>query len=100
MAALFTSLVLSGLLGIRSLLESEGYLFLLIIFFLSLVGNIVYGVPVSFLSDFLSKRLHKGRVVLAGFLHIFFGFITFYVIEGYAFFAVICAALFFIIDEW
>ena len=100
MAALFTSLVLSGFLGIMSLIESDGYLFLLIVFFLSLFGNIVYGVPVSFLSDFLSKRLLKGRVVFAGFLHIFFGFITFYVIEGYAFFAVICAVLFFIIDEW
>ncbi|WP_404445467.1 hypothetical protein LG307_19390 [Sutcliffiella horikoshii] len=98
-SALFSSIILSiGLLLTSSWNSGEiGYILLVLIF--ALIGNYIYGVPVSFLSELLTKSLNKSRVYVAGFLYIFFGYITVLVIEGLAIFSIICAVLFYFIDE-
>jgi hypothetical protein len=64
------------------------------------IGNFVYGIPVSFLADYISHKLLKYRFILAGFIHIFFGAITTLIIGGFGFYAIVSALLFFISDEW
>ncbi|WP_044338626.1 DUF6843 domain-containing protein [Rossellomorea aquimaris] len=97
--AIYTSLILSTFLMIVSILDGGIMLFPFVLMY-SLAGNLAYGIPVSLLSDWLTKRLLKGRMVVAGFIHAFFGAITYFVIDGFAWFAVICAIIFFFVDEW
>lgn len=97
--AIYTSLILSTFLMIISILDGGIWLFP-IVFTYSLAGNLAYGAPVSLLSDWLTRKLGKGRLFLAGFIHTFFGAITYFVIDGFAWFAVICAVIFFCVDEW
>ncbi|ANC78855.1 hypothetical protein ABE65_019440 [Fictibacillus phosphorivorans] len=102
-SALLASLFLIVLLGIYSIYESESvdaFLFLIVIFFFSLAGNFLYGIPVSLFIDYLLRKRIKFYFLLSGFLHVFFGYITFFIIENLNSYAVICAALFFLSDEW
>ncbi|MCM3618784.1 hypothetical protein M3936_14435 [Sutcliffiella horikoshii] len=98
-AALFSSLVLGVIFLFASLWEGEVLWWALIILFYALAGNFLYGLPVSLASEFLTKKFSGSRIYIAGFLHILFGYITVLVIEELAYFAVICALLFFFIDE-
>ncbi|TYS69895.1 hypothetical protein FZC76_06620 [Sutcliffiella horikoshii] len=98
-SGLFSSIILSlGLLLMSSWNSEEPGLIITVLFF-SLFGNYIYGVPVSFLSEFLTKSLTKSRVYVAGFIYMFFAYLTMYMIEGFAFFSIICAVLFYLIDE-
>ncbi|MFI8577626.1 DUF6843 domain-containing protein [Rossellomorea aquimaris] len=97
--ALYTSLILSTFLMIFTILDGGIWLFP-IVFTYSFAGNLAYGAPVSLLSDWLTRKLDKGRLVAAGLIHAFFGAITYFVIDGFAWFAVICAVIFFFVDEW
>ncbi|MFC7786426.1 DUF6843 domain-containing protein [Rossellomorea sp. GCM10028870] len=97
--AIYTSLILSTFLMIISILDGGIVLFPFVLIY-SLAGNLAYGIPVSLLSDRLTRRLSKGRIMAAGFIHAFFGAITYFVIDGFAWFAVICAVIFFLVDEW
>ncbi|WP_282137475.1 hypothetical protein [Rossellomorea aquimaris] len=97
--ALHTSLILSTFLMIFSIMDGGIWLFP-IVFTYSFAGNLAYGAPVSLLSDWLTRKLVKGRLFVAAFIHAFFGAITYFVIDGFAWFAVICAVIFFFIDEW
>ncbi|MGD6957376.1 DUF6843 domain-containing protein [Rossellomorea aquimaris] len=97
--ALYTSLILSTFLMIFSIMDGGIWLFP-IVFTYSLAGNLAYGAPVSLLSDWLTRKLVKGKLFAAGFIHAFLGAITYFVIDGFAWFAVICAVIFFLIDEW
>ncbi|MGM0751855.1 MAG: DUF6843 domain-containing protein [Bacillota bacterium] len=97
--AIYTSLILSTFLMTISILDGGIMLFPFVLMY-SLAGNLAYGIPVSLLSDWLTKRLSKGRMMVAGFIHAFFGAITYFVIDGFAWFAVICAVIFFFVDEW
>ncbi|WP_137791015.1 hypothetical protein [Bacillus sp. E(2018)] len=102
-SALLASLLLPVLLGIYSIYESgstEDSSFLLIVFFFALVGNLLYGIPVSLLIDLITKKITKFQFLLSGFLHIIFAFISFVIIEGFNTFAIICAVLFFLSEEW
>jgi hypothetical protein len=102
-SALLASLQLLIILGIYSIYESESVdalLFSIVIFFFALAGNFLYGIPVSLFIDYLIKKRIKFHFLLSGFLHIFFGYITFFIIENLNSYAVICAALFFLNDEW
>ncbi len=98
-AALFSSIVLSLGLWLMSSWNSEEMGLIITVLFFSLFGNYIYGVPVSFLSEFLTKSLTNSRVYVAGFIYILFAYITVTMIDGFAFFSIICAVLFYLIDE-
>lgn len=97
--ALYVSLLISGLFFIAGLFGG-GFLFSFLVFMYAVAGNFIYGIPVSLLSDFLTRNLSNGRIFVAGIIHIFFGFIILIIIDEYAYFAIIDAILFFLIDEW
>jgi MFS family permease len=96
---LYTSLILSSIMMILSITDGGLWIFGIVLIY-SLAGNLAYGIPVSLLSDWLTRKLEKGRMRAAGFIHAFFGGLTYIVIDGFAWFAVICAVIFFFIDEW
>ncbi|NMH75216.1 hypothetical protein HF078_19235 [Bacillus sp. RO2] len=98
-AALFSSIVLSLGLFFMSFWNSEELGLIITVLFFSLFGNYIYGVPVSFLSEFLTESLTESRVYVAGFIYVFFAYITVTMIGGFAFFSIICAVLFYLIDE-
>jgi MFS family permease len=97
--ALYTSLILSSAMMILSITDGGLWIFGIVLIY-SLAGNLAYGIPVSLLSDWLTKKFSRGRMVAAGFIHAYFGGITYYVIDKFAWFAVVCAVIFFLIDEW
>jgi len=101
--ALYASLLFTlgfWLLG----LFQEGEVFfsfmLVVILLYCLFGNVIYGVPVSLLSEYLTKRLAKWRFAAAGFIHTILGAATYLIMEGFAFFALLASVIFFIVDEW
>ncbi|MGF2618064.1 hypothetical protein FZC84_22565 [Rossellomorea vietnamensis] len=98
-SALYSSLIISGGFFLLGLLEGA-FLLAFIVLFYAAVGNFLYGIPVSLLSDFLTRKRGKSSFFIAGAIHILSGFITVIVIEGLAYFAVGSAALFFVLDEW
>ncbi|MCR8849281.1 hypothetical protein NQ095_12735 [Rossellomorea sp. SC111] len=98
-AALYTSLILSTFMMVISITDGGLWIFPIVLIY-ALAGNVAYGIPVSLLSDWLTKKMWKGRLMTAGFVHALFGGLTYLVIEGFAWFAVICAVIFFFIDEW
>ncbi|UAL47001.1 hypothetical protein K7887_19430 [Sutcliffiella horikoshii] len=98
-AALFSSIILSLGLLLMSSWDSEQKGFILLVLIFALFGNFIYGIPVSFISEFLTKSLAKSRVFVAGFIYVFLAYIAGVVIEGLAFFSIICAVLFYLIDE-
>lgn len=64
----------------------------------------LYGIPVSLLSDWVTKGLKKMRIILAFFIHAGFGAFFPYILAGelYKSFAIpglICAVTFWVIDE-
>ncbi|WP_113930611.1 hypothetical protein [Bacillus sp. P14.5] len=97
--ALYSSLILSAGVFVLGLIDGA-FLLSFIVLFYALAGNFLYGIPVSLLSEFFTKKLDKGRFFAAAAIHILFGFVTVFVIEGLAAFAVVSAVLFFVVDEW
>ncbi|WP_163100451.1 DUF6843 domain-containing protein [Peribacillus alkalitolerans] len=71
----------------------------LIVLFYAGIGNIFYGIPVSLLSDFLTRKLRKMRFITAAFIHLFFGSVTIVFIEGLGAYAAICSLIFFFLDD-
>ncbi|MED1863881.1 hypothetical protein P4V41_10510 [Fictibacillus nanhaiensis] len=102
-SALIASFLLPVLMGIYTIFEgdlTDNSSFLIIVFFFAVAGNFLYGIPVSFLVDSITIKVTKLQFLLSGFLHIIFAFISFVIIEGFNTFAIICAALFFLSEEW
>ncbi|CAG9622481.1 DUF6843 domain-containing protein [Sutcliffiella rhizosphaerae] len=99
LAAVYSTLLFSLYYFILALIEPEHIGFFIILFSISIAGNIIYGIPVSLLSDYVTKKLTKGRLFSAGIIHIIFGSLLVFFIGGFAFFAIICAVLFFFFDE-
>lgn len=82
---------------------SEGELFsffLIVVFLYCLFGNVIYGIPVSLLSEFLTRNLAVWRFPASAFFHTFLAALTYFIMEGFAYYAVIAAVLFFLVDEW
>ncbi|ART78025.1 hypothetical protein B4U37_19170 [Sutcliffiella horikoshii] len=98
-AALFSSIILSLCLFLMSSWDSEQKGFILLVLIFALFGNFIYGIPVSFISEALTKSLKKSRAFVAGFIYVFLAYITEVVIEGLAIFSIISAVLFYLIDE-
>ncbi|TYS17706.1 hypothetical protein FZC78_07545 [Rossellomorea vietnamensis] len=98
--ALYSTLIIFSFFFIPSLFEEGAVWFSFIVLFYAAAGNFLFGIPVSLISDLLTRKLDKGRFLAAAGIHIFFGAVTIIFIDGLAFFAVVCAALFFLLDEW
>jgi hypothetical protein len=93
-------LIFSGLIFLdQIILEGSAGEFIIIILLYAAVGNFLYGIPVSFLSDYFTIKLVKFRFIVAGFIHILFGFLTTFIIGGFGIFAGVCSLLFFLLEE-
>ncbi|MFJ7678647.1 DUF6843 domain-containing protein [Peribacillus sp. NPDC097198] len=64
------------------------------------IGCAVYGLPVSFLSDFVTKKIGKYRFVVASLIYSVFGFLPFLLLGELGVYAVVCSLLFFLSEEW
>lgn len=64
------------------------------------IGCAAYGLPVSFLSDFVTKKIGKYRFVVASLIYSVFGFLPFLLLGELEVYAVVCSLLFFLLEEW
>lgn len=97
--ALYTSVVFTMWLSLSLILDGESIAYIFIIFFFSLIGNFLYGLPVSLLAEFLSIKFLDYRLIISGFIHIGFGFVP-SIFELVLFTpAIICSIIFFALDE-
>lgn len=102
-SALLASFFFTALLGLYLFYESgsaEGSVALVIVFLFALAGNCLYGIPVSLLIDLFTKKIVTFHFFVSGFLHIFFAFVSSFIIKEFFYFAIICASLFFLSEEW
>ncbi|PLT29055.1 hypothetical protein CUU66_15515 [Peribacillus deserti] len=85
----------------RQLYNSDGevFLFMIVVLFYSLIGNFVYGLPVSLMAEFISMKFFNVRFWLSGFIHIGFGLLTYFIYPGFFIPAIISSIIFFAIDE-
>jgi len=105
--ALYTSLFFTFLLFIldNALFTTEtkigftDFSVFILVFFFSLLGSIIYGIPVSLLSDFITTNIKKFRIYLSFLVHFGFGLISFFFLGPLMIIATIFALLFFLIDE-
>jgi hypothetical protein len=74
---------------------------IIFLFIFSLIGNLVYGLPVSFFfSDLISKNLKKTRFILSTIIHIGSGLIAMIVLGDFLGIpALICSVIFLVTDE-
>lgn len=71
----------------------------IIVLVFSLIGNFVYGLPVSLMAEFISEKLIHFRFWLSGLIHIGFGFGTYLFVPELSVAAMICSIIFFTLDE-
>lgn len=91
-------IVVSVILGGFFLLL-EPWMFIPVLLY-AFIGCAVYGLPVSFLSDFVTKKAGPYRFILASLIYSVFGFLSFIVLDKLGVFAVVCSLLFFLSEEW
>ncbi|KRF64347.1 hypothetical protein ASG99_21180 [Bacillus sp. Soil768D1] len=80
-------------------LNGELFGFTIILLFYSLIGNFVYGLPVSLIAEFISMKFFNIRFWLSGLIHIGFGLGTYFIDPGFSIPAIICSIIFFALDE-
>ncbi|MCA0987220.1 DUF6843 domain-containing protein [Guptibacillus algicola] len=106
LSALFSTLIIGaawlifGIINEGRLPGIEDFGFVMMVMVLTAVGNFVYGIPISLLSDWISDRVPSFRFIIAAFIHLSMAVVTFVAIEGLYVFAVIAAVFFFIAEEW
>lgn len=106
LSALFSTLLIGALLLVlgsivaRSIVTPADLSFVLMVIVFTAIGNFVYGIPVSFLSDWVSIKVPSFRFIIAAFIHLSMAVATFVAIEGLYVYAVIAAMFFFIAEEW
>ncbi|MBU8878218.1 hypothetical protein BGM26_04320 [Bacillus sp. FJAT-29790] len=74
------------------------FLFIIVLFY-SLIGNFVYGLPVSLIAEFISMKFFNFRIWLSGLIHIGFGLGTYFIDPNFLIPAIICSIIFFALDE-
>ncbi|MFE4813741.1 hypothetical protein ACFQ9Y_21820 [Peribacillus simplex] len=80
--------------------DGDFFLIIIIVLFYSLIGNFLYGLPVSLIAEIISMKYFNIRFWLSGLIHIGFGLATYFIDPGGFFiFAVICSIIFFALDE-
>ncbi|WP_226643152.1 hypothetical protein [Mesobacillus subterraneus] len=105
--ALYTSLCFTFLIFIFDIKTSmtepnlgfNDFSFIILIFFSSLLGSFIYGLPVSLFSDFITLNVKKYRLHLSFLVHIGFGLFTFFFLGPLMILATFFASLFFLIDK-
>ncbi|PLT31837.1 DUF6843 domain-containing protein [Peribacillus deserti] len=98
--AFFVSILLGliyQMLEMKSGISFSGGVFFVII--IAFIGTSIYGIPVSFLSDFITHRIKFNRFIIAAFIHVLFGFILLFYDLDIGGYALICSWLFFLLDE-
>jgi hypothetical protein len=102
-AAFYSSIMFVGIYSLIILIlsgfTSELFTILVVAFFV-LIGNFMYAIPVSILSDKLTRKLTIFRFGFSAFLHIFFACLTYLIIGGLSIYAIACSVLFLLTDEW
>jgi hypothetical protein len=109
-AAFFTSVIFTiGLYiftVIMSIVEEDQYVvegevlqFMIVVYFFSLIGNFLYGLPASMIAEFVSMKFSPFRFWLSGLIHIGLGAITYFILPGFSIPAVCCSVIFFTLDE-
>ncbi|AUD14515.1 MULTISPECIES: hypothetical protein [unclassified Planococcus (in: firmicutes)] len=73
--------------------------FLASLFLIFLFGSVVYGVPVSLLSDFATSDVKRYRFPLAFLIHVGFAVFSYLFLGPLMFFALFVAVVFFLFDE-
>ncbi|WP_108672073.1 DUF6843 domain-containing protein [Peribacillus acanthi] len=101
MAALICTFLLGFFFFLLDLINrgDEFFGIFIIALFYAGIGNFLYGIPVSLVSDFLTRKLRKSRFIAAAFIHLFFGSITIVFVEELGIFSAICSLIFFLLDE-
>ncbi len=79
--------------------DGELSLFILVVLLSSLIGNFLYGLPVSLLAEYISMRFSSMRLWISGIIHIGFGAFTYFIFPGFSVAAMCSAVIFFIVDE-
>jgi hypothetical protein len=103
--AIYTSLFITFLLFILALItepniDSTAFNVIFLIFLYSLLGNFIYGIPVSLFSDLITANVKKYRIYLSFLVHIGFGLLSFFFLGSLMILATFFALLFFLIDEF
>ncbi len=75
------------------------FTFTIFLFLSFLLGTVVYGIPVSLFSDFVTAKIKGFRFFLAFIIHIGFGLGSFFFLGPLMIVATLLALLFFLIDE-
>ncbi|MGA9224992.1 MAG: hypothetical protein WB217_01475 [Mesobacillus sp.] len=73
--------------------------YMIIVLIYSLIGNFVYGLPVSLIAEFISMKFANIRFWLSAGIHIGFGLVTYLFVPEFTIPAVICSVIFFTLDE-
>ena len=109
LSAVFTTLLVGTLCLMGGFILSIGepepfgideFMFIIIIMAYTVFGTLIYGIPVSLLSDWVSNKISSYRFIVAVFIHLSFAVSTYIVIEELSIFAVLAAMFFFMIEEW
>jgi hypothetical protein len=109
LSAVFTTLLMGVLWFISGFILSVGepdpfgineFMFIIIIMAYTAFGTLIFGIPVSFLSDWISNKTSSYRFMIAVFIHLSLAVSTYSVIEELSIFAVLAAMFFFMIEEW
>jgi len=79
--------------------SSEIIPFMIIVLIYSLMGNFVYGLPVSLIAELISIKFSTIRIWLSGAIHIGSGLATYLFVPEFTIPAVICSVIFFALDE-
>lgn len=112
LSAIFTAIIVSLIMALQVRLEGLTPPFILLY---AIPAVFIYGLPVSVLSDIVTKKLYGFiRRVIAFFIHLFFGLVFNYLLNFYVlnekgttpfmgpfgFAPVISAIVFFLLDEY
>ena len=103
--AFYTSFLFALLFFIFSLmtettLHNEDYTILILVFLTCFLGSVLYGIPVSLISDFLTANAQEFRIPLSLLLHIGFAIASLFFLNDLMILAVFISILFFLIDEF
>jgi Na+/melibiose symporter-like transporter len=91
--------VVSLFRGDAYMVEGDYFLSVVVVFLLSLLGNFVYGLPVSLVAEVISMKVLRNRRWVSGLIHIGFGAVTYYIYPAFSLPAVCCSVIFFLWDE-
>ncbi|MFI8496854.1 DUF6843 domain-containing protein [Peribacillus butanolivorans] len=98
-SVLLVSIILGAFFLLLELRTGSAIYFIFVMIY-AFIGNVVYGIPVSFLSDFATKKIGKNRFIFASLIYSVFGFLSFIFLGELGIYAVICSLLFFFSEEW